>query len=69
MNNHMSLVQGAGLERFGLTDEAVLKAIEGMPGVAKCEGYKLVEERGTWEGHMARLLASRNVVCTRQRVL
>ena len=44
-----------GLERFGLADVRVLKALEGLEGVEKCDSYRFVEERSTWAAEKARL--------------
>lgn len=44
-----------GLERFGLADVRVLKALEGLEGVENSASYKLVEERSTWAAEKARL--------------
>jgi hypothetical protein len=44
-----------GLERFGLADVRVLKALEGLEGVEKCASYRFVQERSTWAAEKARL--------------
>ncbi|KAL4421600.1 hypothetical protein ABPG75_010891 [Micractinium tetrahymenae] len=47
-----------GLERFGLADTGVLQAIEGLPGVELCSGYRLVDERpGGWAAETQRMNA------------
>ena len=43
------------MERFGLADIRVVKALEGLEGADKCESYKFVDERGTWAAEKARL--------------
>ena len=44
-----------GMERFGLTDIRVLKALEGLEGVEQCALYRLIEERSTAAAEKARL--------------
>ena len=44
-----------GMERFGLTDIRVLKALEGLEGVEQCALYRLIEERSTVAAEKARL--------------
>ena len=44
-----------GMERFGLTDIRVLKALEGLEGVERCALYRLIEERSTAAAEKARL--------------
>lgn len=44
-----------GMERFGLTDIKILRALEGLEGVEQCASYKLIEERSTVAAEKARL--------------
>ena len=44
-----------GMERFGLADIRVCKALEGLEGADQCTSYKFVEERSTWAAEKARL--------------
>ena len=44
-----------GMERFGLADIRVSKALEGLEGADECTLYKFVEERSTWAAEKARL--------------
>ena len=44
-----------GMERFGLSDIKVLRALEGLEGVERCALYKLIEERSTVAAEKARL--------------
>ncbi len=43
------------MERFGLADVRVSKALEGLEGADKCASYKFVEERSTWAAEKTRL--------------
>jgi hypothetical protein len=44
-----------GLERYGLADAAVVRALEGLDGAERCMRYRFVEERGTWAAEEKRL--------------
>ena len=44
-----------GMERFGLADVRVSKALEGLEGVDMCDSYRFVEERSTWAAEKTRL--------------
>lgn len=52
-----------GMERFGLADIRVTKALEGLEGADECTSYKFVEERSTWaaeKAHLDKLVQSRS---------
>lgn len=44
-----------GMERFGLVDERVIKALEGLEGAETCASYSFVEQRGSWAAESKRL--------------
>lgn len=43
------------MERFGLADVRVARALEGLDGSEECTSYRFVEERSTWAAEKARL--------------